>query len=169
MSELTWNHPSRHCSTLQATNQYTWLQYKTLIRNVVLESEHSGQHGCVRNGRKLYRRKTYVVFKRAAFWGFRWYCCPFRGSNPQNPDLGAQIGVFKPNERKIQTHISKLLLATKFDTVIKYPSWWPNKSQMADGRRLEKFTNYDISKTVSPILTKFGTVMKLGTPKRTCQ
>jgi len=51
---------------------------------------------------------------------------------------------------------------------LKYSLWvvqiCPNKSKMADGRHLEKSTNLNIFATDWPILTKFGTVMRLGLP-----
>jgi len=46
---------------------------------------------------------TFLRLMAQTMWilGFRWYCCPFRGSNSPNSTLGAWIGVFKTNAPNI--------------------------------------------------------------------
>jgi len=60
-------------------------------------------------------------------------------------------------------------IITKFCRVIETPKYsllmvqiCPNKSKMADGRHLEKSKNHNIFATNWPIMTKFGTLMRLN-------
>jgi len=94
------------------------------------------------------------------------------GQDPQKPNFGVWIGVFKPNSRKRKTCIlSKLLhcfhcLPIKFCTVInttKCPSWVvpTYASQIQDGGQppsWKKSKNRYISAAVRAITTKFGTM-----------
>jgi len=97
-------------------------------------------------------------------------------ANPQNPNFGAWIGVFKPSSRNLKTCIlSKLLhrFQPNFCTVIKTtklgkgmakcPSWVvpTHTSQIQDSGRPTSWknqTNRHISAMVWTIATKFGTV-----------
>ena len=64
---------------------------------------------------------------RCAFSRFRWHCSPFWVWNPpKTPNLGAWIGVFKPNRQNIESFVlSKLLHRFRPNFAQQWsPEWW---------------------------------------------
>ena len=107
-----------------------------------------------------------------AFFAFRWYCCPFRGSNcPKTPILGAWMRVFQKTWQLLKgsyyqnyCNDHNQILQSDRDppsALCRWSKYAPNKSKMAVGRHLEKSKNLNIFATNSPILTKFDIQMRL--------
>jgi len=84
------------------------------------------------------------LMQGCAFWEFRLYCCPFRGSNSPKPEFGGTNRHFQTKRAKIQTFIFlKLLYCINCNQILhgdKTPSTLhgsPNMpKQIHDGRWL---------------------------------
>ena len=48
--------------------------------------------------------------KDVHFWGYRWYCCPFRGSYPPKNHFGARVCIFTTGAQSVKTFILLKLL-----------------------------------------------------------
>jgi len=74
------------------------------------------------NGFSHMMAQTTQTHARMCLFGFRWYCSPFKGSNPQNPNFGGMNRRFQAKLVKSKNmHIIKTTasILTKLCTVIK--------------------------------------------------
>jgi len=105
--------------------------------------------------------KWRVVTQGCAFWRFWWRPAILRGSNVQEPQKGAWLGVFQPNwhNHKIVTYpTAKIGSTPRFDGVVELHSWlrgWSRmtkfKFKLADGRHIRKYSKCYNSPTNGPI------------------
>jgi len=98
--------------------------------------------------------KWHGYIQRCAFFGFRWYCIPFRRSNcHKNPIFGAGIGVFSQTCQIVKRSYYQNYCINHNQIVQSYrdpqilcgwSNYAPNKSKVEDGRHLEKSKNRNI-------------------------
>ena len=129
------------------------------------------------DGFSRFMAQTTRIRARMCLLGISLTLLPILGVKyPQNPIFGAWIGVFRAKRAKywkfhfIETNAS---ISTRFCTTIETIKWsslvGPIKAQrIQDGgsRHFENYKNCDVSATVWPIFTRFGTLIHGGSPNR---